>query len=323
MPVKPLSPELNQLIDTLPKTELHIHLEGALEPELMFELAAKNSVDLPYDDVEAIRRAYDFSNLQDFLDLYFAGTSVLQTADDFCALGDHYFSAVAKDGAVRAECFFDPQAHSERGVDFATVFEGFNSAAEKARAGGLEVGFIVCFLRHLSEKEAFDVLAAMEPFREHIIGVGLDSSELGHPPTKFKRVFAAARDAGLRLVAHAGEEGPPEYVWQALDELGVDRIDHGNRALEDQALVARLQRDQIPLTVCPLSNLKLCVVDDLTAHPLRKMLDAGLLATIHSDDPAYFGGYLNDNYRAIAAALEFSDSEIRTLASHSLDAAFR
>lgn len=320
--MKTPSPALNQLIDSLPKAELHIHLEGALEPELMFELARKNQVALPYDSVDALRKAYDFSNLQDFLDLYYAGTSVLQTADDFCALGDHYFGAVAKDGAVRAECFFDPQAHSERGIDFATVFQGFQMAADKARARGLEVEFIVCFLRHLSEKEAFNVLEAMEPFRQHIKGVGLDSSELGHPPTKFKRVFAAARDSGLRLVAHAGEEGPPEYVWQALDELGVDRIDHGNRALEDASLVARLQRDQIPLTVCPLSNLKLCVVDDLAAHPLRKMLDAGLLATIHSDDPAYFGGYLNDNYRAIAAALDLTEAEIQTLAGNSLIAAF-
>ncbi|MEO1035554.1 MAG: adenosine deaminase [Pseudomonadota bacterium] len=305
-----------------PKAELHMHLEGALEPELLLELATRNRVSLPYADEASVRAAYNFSNLQDFLDLYYAGTSVLVTADDFYSLGMHYAERALADNVTHAECFFDPQAHTDRGVAMATVFDGFSRAAADAAERGLTMSLILCFLRHLSEDAAMETLAAAEPFRDRIIGVGLDSSEVGHPPSKFRRVFDAAASMGLHRVAHAGEEGPPEYVWQALDELGVERIDHGNRALEDDALVARLRSEQMPLTVCPLSNLRLCVVDDLKAHPLKTMLDQGLKVTVNSDDPAYFGGYVNDNYRAVADALSLSDDEVRLLVQNSLDARF-
>ncbi|MEM1263540.1 MAG: adenosine deaminase [Pseudomonadota bacterium] len=305
-----------------PKAELHLHLEGALEPELMFALAKRNDVQLPYADENAIRAAYDFSQLQDFLDLYYAGTSVLQSADDFHALAMHYAERAIADGVTHAECFFDPQAHTDRGIAMDVVFSGLTRAAGEARERGLTLSLILCFLRHLSEDEALRTLDAALPFRDHFIGVGLDSSEVGHPPSKFRRVFEQAGKLGLRRVAHAGEEGPPEYVWQALDELGVERIDHGNRALEDKALVARLRRDRIPLTVCPLSNLRLCVVDSLDAHPLRNMLEAGLTVTVNSDDPAYFGGYVNDNYIAVQDALGLSDRDITTLIEFSMASRF-
>ena len=306
----------------LPKAELHLHLEGTLEPELMLTLAARNGVTLPYADEAAVRAAYSFSNLQDFLDLYYAGTSVLRTADDFHTLAMHYAERALADGVTHAECFFDPQAHTERGVDIETVFAGFGRACSDAAGRGLTMSLILCFLRHLSEDDALATLAAAEPYRDRFIGVGLDSSEVGHPPSRFKRVFERARDMGLHLVAHAGEEGPPEYVWQALDELGVERIDHGNRALEDPALIARLRSEQMPLTVCPLSNLRLCVVDDMKAHPLDRMLDAGLNVSIHSDDPAYFGGYVNANYRAVATALGLVDTTLSQLAANSIAARF-
>ena len=314
--------DLSEFVRELPKAELHVHVEGTLEPETMFELARRNRVPLPYASPAEVRRAYRFSKLQDFLDLYYAGQQVLRTEADFFALADAYLRRVQADGVRRVEMFFDPQAHTGRGVPLGAVMDGLQRAVDAAAERGLSVGLILCFLRHLSEREAFETLEAAEPFRDRILGVGLDSSEAGHPPARFKRVFEAARELGLRLVAHAGEEGPPEYVWQALDVLGVERVDHGNRALEDVALVERLRRDRIPLTVCPLSNLELGVVPELAAHPLKRMLELGLLATVNSDDPAYFGGYLAENYLRTAAALDLSPEDLRTLARNSLQASF-
>ena len=277
------------IVQALPKAELHIHIEGSLEPDMMFELAQRNRVSLPYANVEAVRQAYGFTCLQDFLDLYYAGMQVLREETDFHELADAYFRRAQADNVTHIEYFFDPQAHLERGVPIATVMGGLRRASLQARNRGTEVSLILCFLRHLTERDAFQVLEDTAEYHSEFIGVGLDSSETGHPPAKFARVFAAARDLGFKLVAHAGEEGPPEYVWEALDVLGVDRIDHGNRALEDEALVARLRGDQVPLTVCPLSNLKLAVVGDLSIHPLKRMLDLGLLVTVNSDDPACAG----------------------------------
>lgn len=315
--------ERRAFIQQLPKAELHLHIEGALEPAMMLDLARRNRVELPYADIAEVKAAYAFSNLQDFLDLYYAGMGALRTAADFLALADACFRRVGADNVRHLECFVDPQAHLSRGVRFADLMDGLNRAVRRAAGRGLQVSLILCFLRHLSEREAFQVLEDAAPHHGDFIGVGLDSSELGHPPRKFRRVFAAARDLGFRLTAHAGEEGPAEYVWEALDLLGVERIDHGNRALEDEALIARLRRDQVPLTVCPLSNLKLRVVRDLGAHPLKRMLDLGLLATVNSDDPAYFGGYVNDNFVRIATALDLSEAEIAALAANSFKAAFR
>ena len=306
----------------LPKAELHIHVEGSLEPEMMFELAHRNGVPLPYGSVEEVRRAYSFANLQEFLDLYYEGMNVLRTEEDFFALADAYLRRAAADGVVHVEMFFDPQAHTGRGIPLGNLMEGLDRAIARSRERGVPVSLILCFLRHLTERDAFETLEAAEPYHDRLLGVGLDSSEVGHPPSKFARVFDAARDLGLRLVAHAGEEGPPEYVWEALDLLGVERIDHGNRALEDDALVARLRDDGIPLTVCPLSNLELRVVDDLAAHPIKRMLDIGLVATVNSDDPAYFGGYINENFRQVAAAVGLTAEDIETLAANSLAAAF-
>ncbi len=313
---------LNEVIRSTPKAELHIHVEGSLEPGMMFDLARRNGVPLPYDSVEEVRRAYSFGNLQEFLDLYYEGMNVLRTEEDFFELADAYLRRAAADQVVHVEMFFDPQAHTGRGVPLATLMDGLERAIDRSRERGVSVSLILCFLRHLTEREAFETLEAAEPFRDRLVGVGLDSSEVGHPPSKFARVFDAARDMGLRLVAHAGEEGPPEYVWEALDILGVERIDHGNRALEDDALVARLRDDRIPLTVCPLSNLALRGVDDLAAHPIKRMLDLGLRATVNSDDPAYFGGYINDNFRRVAEAVGLSPEDIQTLARNSLDASF-
>src|SRR5437868_1098876 len=268
-------------IQGLPKAELHLHIEGSLEPEQMFEFARRNRVSLPFQTVEEVRAAYAFSNLQDFLDIYYQGAQVLLTEQDFHDLAMAYFRRVAADGCRHVELFFDPQTHTDRGLPFAVAVEGLLSGmAEAERSLGITSKLIMCFLRHLDEDTAFATLKAAEPWLDRIAGVGLDSSELGHPPSKFARVFKAARDQGLKLVAHAGEEGPPAYVWEALDGLKVDRIDHGNRSLEDPALVARLVREGMTLTVCPLSNLKLCVVDDLAAHPLKRMLDLGLKATV-------------------------------------------
>ena len=315
--------DLDTFIAGLPKAELHLHIEGSLEPELMFALAARNGVTIPYENVDAVRAAYQFSNLQDFLDIYYAGASVLVGAQDFHDLAAAYFMRAAADAVRHAEIFFDPQTHTDRGIPFATVIEGLLSAMAEAEARhGLTSRLILCFLRHLDEAAAFETLAAAEPWLDRIEGVGLDSGEVGHPPEKFARVFAAAKAKGLKLVAHAGEEGPPDYVAQALDLLAIERLDHGNRALEDPLLVTRLARSAMALTVCPLSNLKLCVVDDIARHPLPDMLRLGLRATVNSDDPAYFGGYVNDNFRALAAAGLIGRAEVLTLARNSFLGSF-
>jgi len=307
----------------LPKAELHLHIEGSLEPELMFDLAQRNAVAIPFASVEEVRAAYAFSNLQDFLDIYYQGMGVLHSEQDFYDLTAAYLARARADAVRHVEIFFDPQGHTTRGVAFETVIAGITRALDDATASyGMTSKLIMCFLRHLSEAEAEATLDEALPFLGRIDGVGLDSSEVGHPPAKFERVFARARGLGLKIVAHAGEEGPPEYVHEALDLLKVDRIDHGNRSLEDPALVARLAAESITLTVCPLSNLKLCVVDDIVDHPLKSMLDAGLKATVNSDDPSYFGGYVNANYRAVADALDLSKDELLTLARNSFTGSF-
>ena len=315
--------DLAAFVRGLPKAELHLHIEGSLEPEQMFELAQRNGVSLPFATVEEVRAAYAFSNLQDFLDIYYQGAGVLITKADFHDLAMAYFRRVAADGGRHAEIFFDPQTHTDRGVPFAVVIEGLLSGMDEAEQTlGVTSKLILCFLRHLSEEAAFETLERAQPWLDRIAGVGLDSSEVGHPPAKFARVFAAARKLGLKVVAHAGEEGPPDYVYEALDLLEVDRIDHGNRALEDDALTERLAREGMTLTVCPLSNLKLCVVNDLAAHPLKRMLDLGLRATINSDDPAYFGGYLGQNWIETAEALDLSRDDLITLAKNSFTGSF-
>ena len=313
--------DANALITRLPKCELHIHVEGSLEPELMFALARRNGISLPYASVDAVRQAYRFGNLQDFLDLYYRGMSVLITEQDFYDLAFAYLARAHADNVRHVEMFFDPQGHTSRGVAFATVVEGLTRAiADARRELGVEASLIMCFLRHLNEADAERTLDAALAFRDRIVGVGLDSSERGNPPGKFTRVFARARDAGFFLTAHAGEEGPASYVWEALDLLGVARIDHGVRAMDDQALVGRLAREQVPLTVCPLSNVRLRVVDDLAHHPLRRMLDKGLRVTVNSDDPAYFGGYVNENYSASAQALGLARDEIAALVRNGIKA---
>jgi adenosine deaminase len=315
--------DLDSFITGLPKAELHLHIEGSLEPEQMFAFARRNGVAIPYASVEEVRAAYDFSNLQDFLDIYYAGAAVLLTQADFHDLAAAYFGRAAADGVVHAEIMFDPQTHTARGIPFATVIEGLLSAMAEAETRlGITSRLILSFLRHLSEDEAFETLEAATPWLDRIEAVGLDSSEVGHPPEKFARVFAAAAERGLKRVAHAGEEGPPDYVRQALDILKVDRIDHGNRSLEDTALVERLAREGMTLTVCPLSNLKLCVVDDLADHPIDRMLEVGLRPTINSDDPAYFGGYVGDNYRAVAAARGLDKDQLAALARNSFTGSF-
>jgi len=307
----------------LPKAELHLHIEGSLEPELMFELARRNRVALPFATVEAVRAAYAFSNLQDFLDIYYQGAGVLMTEQDFHDLATAYFRRVAADGCRHVELFFDPQTHTDRGLPFSVAIDGLlTGMAEAEKSLGVTSKLIMCILRHLDEDAAFETLKAAGPYLGQIAAVGLDSSEVGHPPSKFARVYQRARAQGLKLVAHAGEEGPPEYVWEALDVLGVDRVDHGNRALEDPDLVTRLAGSGITLTVCPLSNLKLCVVDDLTRHPLKRMLDLGLRATVNSDDPAYFGGYLGENWIQTAQALNLSRGDLVTLAKNSFTGSF-
>ncbi len=307
----------------LPKAELHLHIEGSLEPELMFELAQRNDVAIPFASVDEVRAAYAFSNLQDFLDIYYQGMGVLQVEQDFYDLTAAYLARAHADAVRHVEIFFDPQGHTERGLAFGTVIAGITRALDDAEASyGMTSKLIMCFLRHLSEAEAEATLDAALPWLGRIDGVGLDSSEVGHPPAKFERVFARARTLGLKLVAHAGEEGPPAYVHEALDLLKVDRIDHGNRSLEDSALVARLAAEGMTLTVCPLANLKLCVVGDIADHPLQIMLGAGLRATVNSDDPSYFGGYVNANYRAVADALDLSKDELLTLARNSFAGSF-
>jgi adenine deaminase len=310
-------------INGLPKAELHLHLEGSLEPELMFDLAKRNKIHIPFKSVEEVRAAYSFANLQDFLDIYYQGASVLMVEQDFYDLTMAYLKRVAADACSHVEVFFDPQTHTDRGIEMGVVIGGIARALEDGeRELGVTSKLILCFLRHLDEDAAFATLAAAEPYLDKIFGVGLDSSEVGHPPSKFANVFKAARDKGLHLFAHAGEEGPPAYVWEALDVLGIDRIDHGNRSLEDTALVARIAEQGLTLTVCPLSNLSLCVVHDLKSHPLKKMLDLGLKATINSDDPAYFGGYLNTNWHAIANALDLSKDDLVTLAKNSFTGSY-
>ena len=314
---------LPDLLRAMPKAELHIHIEGSLEPELIFALARRNQVAIPYASVEALRQAYAFTNLQSFLDIYYAGASVLLVEQDFHDMAMAYFERAAADNVVHAELFFDPQTHTARGVDIGVVIQGLHRACQDARARwGIDASLILCFLRHLSEADALATLEQALPYRDLLIGVGLDSSELGHPPEKFSQVFARCRALGLHVVAHAGEEGPPAYIWSALDVLKVERIDHGVQAMHDAALMQRLAQDRIPLTVCPLSNQKLCVFPDLKNHNLRQLLDAGLCATVNSDDPAYFGGYINENFTQVFAATDMTARHAYQLAFNSFEASF-
>ena len=318
------SPAIRPLLRRMPKAELHLHIEGSLEPELIFKLAARNGVSLPCASVEALRAAYAFTDLQSFLDIYYAGASVLLTEQDFFDMAWAYFERAAADNVVHAEVFFDPQTHTDRGVPMEAVIVGLAHACRRAHAEfGISASLILCFLRHLSEDAAFATLEQALPWRHHFIGVGLDSSERGHPPEKFARVFARARELGLHVVAHAGEEGPAAYIETALDVLKVERIDHGVRCTENPALVQRLARDRVPLTVCPLSNVKLCVFPDLASHNLPQLLDAGLCVTVNSDDPAYFGGYVVQNYLETFAALpQLTARHAHQLAANSFEASF-
>jgi adenosine deaminase len=322
--VPPVAPErLPDVLQRMPKAELHIHIEGSLEPEMIFALARRNGVSLPYANVEALRAAYAFTNLQSFLDIYYAGASVLLKEQDFYDMAWAYFEKAAADHVVHAELFFDPQTHTSRGVDMATVVLGLSRACRDAgQKLGISAALILCFLRHLSEEDAFATLEQALPWREHFIGVGLDSSELGHPPEKFARVFKRCGELGLHRVAHAGEEGPPAYIYTALDVLQVERIDHGVQASRDRALMERLAAQGIALTVCPLSNIKLCVYPDLKSHSLGQLLDAGIAATVNSDDPAYFGGYVNQNFLQTFEALGLQAGHAYKLARNSLQASF-
>ena len=313
--------DLATFVARLPKAELHLHIEGTLEPELAFAIAERNGVTLPYATVDELRAAYRFSNLQEFLDVYYACAGVLIESRDFYDLTWAYLERAHADNVRHAEIFFDPQTHTARGVPFATVVDGIGKALAEARHKlAMTSRLILCFLRHLDEADALETLDAAMPYRDRIVGVGLDSGERGNPPRKFEKVFRRAREAGFVPVAHAGEEGPAQYVREALDVLKVARIDHGNNALDDPALVAELVRRRVPLTVCPLSNLKLCVVDDMASHPLKRMLELGLCATVNSDDPAYFGGYINDNYVAVAEALGLVEDDLVQLACNSFEA---
>ncbi len=324
MPAVTIDPsKLPALLQAMPKAELHMHIEGSLEPELIFALAQRNGVQLSYPSVEALRAAYAFTDLQSFLDIYYAGASVLLKEQDFHDMAWAYLTKCQAENILRTEMFFDPQTHTDRGVPFEVVIKGLASACERARTElGVSAALIMCFLRHLSEDEALATLEASLPYKDHFIGVGLDSSEKGHPPEKFARVFARCKELGLHLVAHAGEEGPPQYIYNALDILHVERIDHGVRCVEDPALVQRLIKQGTALTVCPLSNVKLCVFKDLKQHNLKTLLRQGVKVTINSDDPAYFGGYLNQNYLETAAALELTAQDAYTLARNSFEAAF-
>ena len=307
----------------LPKAELHLHIEGSLEPEMLFELAARRGVRLRFDSVEAVRAAYRFCDLQSFLDIYYAGAAVLCEEQDFFDLTLAYLKRAHAEGVVHAEIFFDPQTHTVRGIPFATVVSGISAALQAGRRElGISSCLIMCFLRHLSEADAMVTLDAARPWLDHIAGVGLDSAERGNPPGKFERVFAQARGLGLRCVAHAGEEGPPSYISDALDLLGAERIDHGVACEGDAALLLRLARGRIPLTICPLSNLRLCVVGDLCQHNLKRLLDRGLCVTVNSDDPAYFGGYVLANYMAVTQALALSVADLRQLAKNSIEASW-
>jgi adenine deaminase len=322
--VKPVPPDrLPDLLRAMPKAELHMHIEGSLEPELIFALAKRNGVALAYPDVASLRNAYQFNNLQSFLDIYHAGTMVLKTEQDFYDMTHAYLKRAAADNVVHTEIFFDTQTHTGHGLSADVVVNGLHRACVEVKAQlGMTASLILCFLRHLSEQEAFESLEQAMPFRDKIVGVGLASGELGNPPEKFTKVFARARELGFRLVAHAGEEGPPAYIWGALDALKVERIDHGVQAFGDATLMQRLAKDKIPLTVCPLSNLKLCVFKNLSDHNLGRMLDAGIVTTVNSDDPAYFGGYINENFTQTFAALGLTSQHAYTLARNSFEASF-
>jgi adenine deaminase len=309
-----------------PKAELHIHIEGSLEPELIFRLAKRNRIALPYANIEALRAAYEFTDLKSFLDIYYASASVLHTEEDFYDLTSAYVERALEDNVVHAEIFFDPQTHTERGVRMETIVAGMDRALAEGERRGMTSRLILCFLRHLSEEDALTTFDAAMPifdrYPNRLIGVGLDSSEASHPPTKFERVFAMAREKGLKLVAHAGEEGPPSYIYEALDQLKVDRIDHGVRSVEDPTLVTRLAQSGIALTVCPLSNVKLCVFRNMESHTLKALLDRGVAVTINSDDPAYFGGYVNANYAAVIEALNLDDSQVYKILRNGFEGSF-
>lgn len=317
------SSELKKIIHGIPKAELHLHLEGSFEPELMFEIAKRNDITLDYNSVDSLKKAYNFNNLQEFLDIYYTGAKVLIHEQDFFDLTWAYLTKVHSQNVVHVEVFFDPQTHTERGIEFETVFNGIYNALEKGRNElNITYKLIMSYLRHLSEESAFETLNASKPFKKWIDGVGLDSSELGNPPSKFTEVFKASAKQGYKLVAHAGEEGPAEYIWEALNHLNVVRIDHGNRCLDDEALVQKLVEDKIPLTLCPLSNVELKVINKMEDHPVLKMLDKGLLATINSDDPAYFGGYMNENYYETAKSLNLNIKHLKQLAINAFEASW-
>ncbi|HLN72022.1 MAG TPA: adenosine deaminase [Prolixibacteraceae bacterium] len=314
---------MDKFIAGIPKAELHLHIEGTFEPELMFEIARRNNVSLKYHTVEELKSAYRFNNLQEFLDIYYSGTNVLLQEQDFYDLTYSYLQKIHSQNVLHTELFFDPQAHTLRGIPFDRVITGIHRALEEGeRTLGISYRLIVSILRHLDEESAFETLQQALPYKRWITAIGLDSSEKGHPPSKFKRVFEKARQEGLLTVAHAGEEGPPGYVWEAINLLKVSRIDHGNRSLEDPLLVNELVARQMPLTVCPLSNFKLKVVKDISNHPLKEMLEKGMMVTVNSDDPAYFGGYINENYLAMAKALNLTQNQIIQLVKNSFNAAF-
>ncbi len=318
-----ISSDLYRIIQGIPKAELHLHIEGSFEPELMFEIAKRNNITLAYDSIESLKKAYKFNNLQEFLDIYYMGAHVLLHEQDFFDLTWAYLTKVHSQNVVHVEVFFDPQTHTDRGIPFDVVITGIRNALEKAKLElNISYKLIMSYLRHLSEEEAFKTLESSLPFKHWIAGVGLDSSEMGNPPSKFANVFGASAKHGYKLVAHAGEEGPSDYIWEALDLLKVVRIDHGNRCLDDEALLARLLETNIPLTLCPLSNLELKVIQKMEDHPVTKMLDKGIKATIHSDDPAYFGGYMNENYYETAKALNLSNDQLMQLAINAFEASW-
>ncbi|MGB6038059.1 MAG: adenosine deaminase [Cryomorphaceae bacterium] len=315
--------KLKEIVQDIPKAELHLHLEGSFEPELMFEIAHRNNVKLAFETIEEVKKAYAFNNLQEFLDIYYAGADVLLHEQDFFELTWAYLSKVHSQNVVHVEVFFDPQTHTERGVSFEVVIKGIRKALEKAKSEwNMSYKLIMCYLRHLSEEEAFKTLEESLPYKDWITGVGLDSAERGNPPSKFVNVFKASADHGYKLVAHAGEEGPAEYIWEALDLLNVVRVDHGNRCLDDPKLVQRLAELQMPLTLCPLCNVQLKVIDKLEDHPVAILLEKGVLATIHSDDPAYFGGYMNENYYETAKALNLGLDHLEQLAVNAFKASW-
>ena len=315
--------QINNFIEGIPKAELHLHIEGTFEPELMFKIAQRNNIPIDYNSIDELKKAYNFNNLQEFLDMYYAGAKVLIHIQDFYDLTWAYLTKVHEQNLIHTEIFFDPQTHTDRGVSFNTVIQGIHSALEDGKEKlGISSKLIMCFLRHLDEAAAFETLNQALPYKNWIAGVGLDSSEMGHPPSKFERVFSKAREEGFITVAHAGEDGPAEYVWEAINLLKVSRIDHGNQSLDDDQLIKHIAEKQIPLTVCPLSNLELKVVNDLKDHPLMKLMEAGIMVTINSDDPAYFGGYVNENYACIASALNLSKKQITELAKNSIKSSF-